>query len=119
MGIEKFVCTITKWFCLDATANQVFANLAFYGCSTNLVIYLTSVMHQSNAAASTNVSNWNGVGYITPLIGAFLADAYWGRYWASFVFSFIYIIVSDMHINSIFDNLSCGQERDTLSTLVL
>ena len=101
MGIEKFVCTITKWFCLDATANQVFANLAFYGCSTNLVIYLTSVMHQSNAAASTNVSNWNGVGYITPLIGAFLADAYWGRYWASFVFSFIYIIVSDMHINSL------------------
>ena len=58
-------------------------------------------MHQSNAAASTNVSNWNGVGYITPLIGAFLADAYWGRYWASFVFSIIYIIVSDMHINSL------------------
>ena len=57
-------------------------------------------MHQSNAAASTNVSNWNGVGYITPLIGAFLADAYWGRYWASFVFSFIYIIVSDVHVNS-------------------
>lgn len=73
---------------------MVFSNLGFYGVAANLVVYLTSVMHQSNSAAATNVSNWNGVGYITPLIGAFLADAYWGRYWASFVSTFIYIIVS-------------------------
>jgi len=79
------------------TANQVFVNLGFYGCSANLVMYLTSVMHQSNAAASMNVSNWNGAGYITPLVGAFLADAYWGRYWASIVSSFIYIIVCASH----------------------
>ncbi|XP_024375102.1 protein NRT1/ PTR FAMILY 8.1 isoform X3 [Physcomitrium patens] len=85
----------TSWFiyCFcGVPANQVFANMGFYGCSANLVRYLTSVMHQSNATASTNVSNWNGVGYITPLIGAFLADAYWGRYWASFVFTFIFVI---------------------------
>ena len=69
-------------------------NLGFYGCSANLVMYLTSVMHMSNAAASTSVSNWNGVGYITPLVGAFLADAYWGRYWASFVASFVFLMVS-------------------------
>ncbi|KAG0569735.1 hypothetical protein KC19_6G112500 [Ceratodon purpureus] len=79
----------TSWFIYS---NQVFVNLGFYGCSANLVMYLTSVMHQSNSVAATNVSNWNGVGYITPLVGAFLADAYWGRYWASFVSSFVYII---------------------------
>ncbi|KAH8964754.1 hypothetical protein BDL97_04G082800 [Sphagnum fallax] len=79
----------TSWFIYG---NQVFTNLAFYGCSTNLVIYLTSVMHEDNAAAATNVSNWNGAGYITPLIGAFLADAYWGRYWASVVSSFVFIL---------------------------
>lgn len=51
-------------------------------------------MHESNAAAATNVSNWNGAGYITPLIGAFLADAYWGRYWAGFVSMVVFSIVS-------------------------
>ncbi|XP_024401540.1 protein NRT1/ PTR FAMILY 8.1 isoform X1 [Physcomitrium patens] len=79
----------TSWFIYS---NQVFVNLAWYGCSTNLVTYLTSVMHQSNSAAATNVSNWNGAGYVTPLIGAFLADGYWGRYWAAVVCCLIYII---------------------------
>ncbi|KAG0610652.1 hypothetical protein M758_7G081500 [Ceratodon purpureus] len=79
----------TFWF---NYSQQVFTNLAWYGIAANLVTYFTSVMHQSNSVASTNVTNWLGVGYITPLIGAFVADAYWGRYWTCFVSGVIYII---------------------------
>ena len=47
----------------------------------------------ANAAAANNVTNWGGTCYITPLIGAFLADAYLGRFWtiagASVVYQFV------------------------------
>jgi glycine/D-amino acid oxidase-like deaminating enzyme len=36
---------------------------------------------------------WKATVYLTPLLGAFLADAYMGRYWVILVFSIIYFIV--------------------------
>jgi len=62
--------------------------------STNLVLYFKNRLHQHSATASKNVSNWSGTCYITPLIGAFLADSYLGRYWTIAGFSIIYVIVS-------------------------
>ena len=44
--------------------------------STNLVNYLQIRINKGNVTASNNVTNWSGNCYITPLIGAFLADAY-------------------------------------------
>uniref|UniRef100_A0A6N2MQI9 Uncharacterized protein n=1 Tax=Salix viminalis TaxID=40686 RepID=A0A6N2MQI9_SALVM len=35
----------------------------------------------SNVVAVNNVANWSGTCYVIPLLGAFLADAYLGRYW--------------------------------------
>ena len=40
------------------------------------------------------VTNWSGTCYIFPLLGAFIADSYLGRYKTIIVFSIIYIIVS-------------------------
>lgn len=66
--------------------------LAYYGIATNLVTYLTTKLHEGNVAAATNVTTWQGTCYLTPLIGAILADAYWGRYWTIAIFSTIYFI---------------------------
>ncbi|THG18304.1 hypothetical protein TEA_021605 [Camellia sinensis var. sinensis] len=66
--------------------------LAFYGIAANLVSYLTKTMHEGNVSAARNVSNWAGTAYLTPLIGAVLADACWGRYWTIAVFSAIYFL---------------------------
>ncbi|XP_051148515.1 protein NRT1/ PTR FAMILY 8.3-like [Andrographis paniculata] len=66
--------------------------LAYYGISTNLVSYLTKKLHEGNASAARNVTTWQGTCYLTPLIGAVLADAYWGRYWTIAAFSMIYFI---------------------------
>ncbi|CAK9133899.1 unnamed protein product [Ilex paraguariensis] len=65
--------------------------LAYYGMSTNLVNYLQIRLNQGNVTASNNVTNWSGTCYITPLIGAFLADAYLGRYWTIAGFSILYV----------------------------
>ncbi|XP_043695866.1 protein NRT1/ PTR FAMILY 8.3-like [Telopea speciosissima] len=66
--------------------------LAYYGIAKNLVTYLTHKLHEGNVSAARNVNTWQGTCYITPLIGAFLADAYWGKYWTVAVFSTIYFI---------------------------
>uniref|UniRef100_A0A0E0LFF2 Uncharacterized protein n=1 Tax=Oryza punctata TaxID=4537 RepID=A0A0E0LFF2_ORYPU len=54
--------------------------LAYYGITFNLVTYLTAELHQSNVAAANNVSTWQATCFLTPLVGAIVADSYWGRY---------------------------------------
>jgi hypothetical protein len=41
------------------------------------------------------VYNWAGTAWILPLLGGFLADAYWGRYWTIAVSAVIYLMVSE------------------------
>ncbi|KAF8662870.1 hypothetical protein HU200_055450 [Digitaria exilis] len=61
-------------------------------CPYILVNYMKTRLGQGNSVAANNVTNWSGTCYITPLIGAFLADAYMGRYWTIASFMIIYII---------------------------
>ncbi|KAG8053479.1 hypothetical protein GUJ93_ZPchr0001g32994 [Zizania palustris] len=60
--------------------------------STNLVNYMKTRLGQESAIAANNVTNWSGTCYITPLLGAFLADAYMGRFWTIASFMIIYIL---------------------------
>lgn len=78
--------------CPFILGNECCERLAYYGMSSNLVVYFTERLNQHNTTASNNVSNWSGTCYITPLIGAFIADAYIGRYWTIACFSIIYVI---------------------------
>lgn len=78
--------------CPFILGNECCERLAYYGIATNLVSYLTQKLHQGNASAASTVTTWQGTCYLTPLIGAVLADAYWGRYWTIAVFSVIYFI---------------------------
>ncbi|EFJ32364.1 hypothetical protein SELMODRAFT_439656 [Selaginella moellendorffii] len=66
--------------------------LAFYGINANLVMYLTKELHQGNATAAKNVAVWAGTGYLTPLIGAFIADSFLGRFKTIAAFSTLYVV---------------------------
>lgn len=61
--------------------------------STNLILYLTRVMGQESGHAALQVSLFEGTCYLTPLLGAWLADSRWGRYKTIMVFSIIYFLV--------------------------
>lgn len=87
---------VNNSFKLQFTGNECCERLAYYGISTNLVLYFKKQLNQHSATASKNVSDWSGTCYITPLIGAFLADSYLGRYWTIACFSIIYVIVSKL-----------------------
>ncbi|CAK8578268.1 unnamed protein product [Lathyrus sativus] len=78
--------------CPFILGNECCERLAFFGITTNLVTYLTTKLHEGNASAARNVGVWQGTCYLTPLIGAVLADGYWGRYWTIAVFSMIYFV---------------------------
>jgi hypothetical protein len=76
--------------------------LAYYGIAKNLVTYLTRKLHEGNVSAARNVTTWQGTCYLTPLIGAILADSYWGRYWTIAVFSAIYFLVITNYFKALF-----------------
>ncbi|KAK8662744.1 hypothetical protein V6N13_024635 [Hibiscus sabdariffa] len=78
--------------CPYILGNECCERLAYYGINTNLVNYLKFQLNQKNVAAVSNVTNWSGTCYVMPLIGAFLADAYLGRYWTIASFSMIYVL---------------------------
>lgn len=78
--------------CLFILGTECCERLAYFGIATNLVTYLTTNLHQNNVEAARTVTNWIGTCYLTPLIGAVIADTCWGRYWTIAVFSTIYFV---------------------------
>ncbi|KAM0911168.1 hypothetical protein ACQ4PT_013672 [Festuca glaucescens] len=66
--------------------------MCFAAVARNLVTYLTTVLHESNVDAARNVSTRTGSCFLTPVVGAFLADSYWGRYKTIVVFLSVYIV---------------------------
>ncbi len=70
--------------------NEFGERLAFYGLVTNLIIYLTSVMGQTDADAAVSVNIFQGTCYLTPVVGAYLADCRYGRYKTILIFSWVY-----------------------------
>ncbi|PNT78398.1 hypothetical protein BRADI_1g78703v3 [Brachypodium distachyon] len=71
--------------------NQALATLAVSGIGTNLVTFMRVVMRQDNADAANHVSNWSGTTYVFSIIGALIADSYWGRYKACIIFQLLFL----------------------------
>lgn len=75
--------------------NEVAERLAFYAIAVSMVSYLVLEMHQAIPVAATHVTNWIGAAFVLTLLGAFMADAYLGRFKTIIVFSCIYAVVRD------------------------
>ncbi|KAJ3690086.1 hypothetical protein LUZ61_019250 [Rhynchospora tenuis] len=78
--------------CFFVVVYEVFERMAYYGISSNLVLYLTEKLHQGTVASSNNVTNWGGTIWMTPVIGAYIADAHLGRYRTFVLSALIYIL---------------------------
>lgn len=72
--------------------NEVAERLAFFAIAVNMVAYLVFEMHQSLPTAATHVSDWIGAAYVLTIFGAFMADAYLGRFKTIILFSCIYAV---------------------------
>ncbi|MEW5319134.1 MAG: hypothetical protein WDW38_010304 [Sanguina aurantia] len=90
-AVEKQRSTLLT-VCPFILGNEFCERLAFYGLATNLVTYVTQVMGGDPATAAIQVSIFEGTCYVTPLLGAYLADSRWGRYTTILVFSCVYLV---------------------------
>ncbi|KAI4373288.1 hypothetical protein MLD38_011427 [Melastoma candidum] len=73
-------------------ANEVCDRLAVTGFFSNMNNYLTTQLHLPSTKAANIYTNFSGMGSLTPLIGAFIADSYAGRFWTIVVASFFYVV---------------------------
>uniref|UniRef100_A0A803LMM3 Uncharacterized protein n=1 Tax=Chenopodium quinoa TaxID=63459 RepID=A0A803LMM3_CHEQI len=72
-------------------AYEVFERMAYYGISSNLVLYMTRKLHQGTVQSANNVTNWVGTIWMTPILGAYVADTHLGRYWTFLISCAIYL----------------------------
>ncbi|XP_010504182.1 PREDICTED: protein NRT1/ PTR FAMILY 5.7 [Camelina sativa] len=66
--------------------------LSYFGIATNLVVYLTTILHQDLKMAVKNANYWSGVTTLMPLLGGFVADAYLGRYATVLLATTVYLM---------------------------
>lgn len=60
-------------------AIEMWERFSYYGMRAVLVLYLTKALFFDKALASNIYGGYVGLVYMTPLIGGFIADRYWGN----------------------------------------
>lgn len=65
---------------MNVAGNETFERLAVFGLFANFMVYLTREFHLDQVYASNIISLWFGISNFTPLLGAFISDAYVGRF---------------------------------------
>ncbi|MBO9570871.1 MAG: peptide MFS transporter [Chitinophagaceae bacterium] len=60
-------------------ATEMWERFNYYGMRAILVLFMTKALLLSDAFASNLYGSYTGLVYLTPLIGGYIADRYWGN----------------------------------------
>ncbi|XP_074289586.1 protein NRT1/ PTR FAMILY 5.6-like [Silene latifolia] len=74
-------------------STEFIERLGYFSISSNLITYLTTVMHQDLETAVNSVNTWAGVSLVMPIFGGFLGDSYVGRFYIALFSSLLYVLV--------------------------
>lgn len=79
--------------------NEAAERFSFYGMKAVLAVFMVQYLHlmdglggavMNEAEATANVHLFNGMVYLTPFLGALLADVFWGKYRTIIALSIVY-----------------------------
>ncbi|KAH0668942.1 hypothetical protein KY289_023435 [Solanum tuberosum] len=76
--------------------NESFERIASYGSQTNLIIYLMTYYNMSAATGTSILGLWGALSSGLAIVGAIIADSYWGRFNAvayGTIFTFIGMVI--------------------------
>lgn len=96
-------------------ATEFGERFSYYGLRAVLTLYFLSIGY-TEAESVSLFAYTSALAYFTPLLGGFVADAFWGRYRTILVFSLIYVLGSAMLAVSA---ASGGGPKGALAALVL
>ncbi|KAL6910000.1 hypothetical protein ACP4OV_001258 [Aristida adscensionis] len=72
--------------------SEICDRFATAGFGANLITYLTQQLHLPLVEATNTLTNFGGTSSLTPILGAFAADAFAGRFWTIIAGSVFYQI---------------------------
>src|SRR6202008_3824591 len=58
---------------------EMWERFSYYGMRAIFALYMTKALFLDKAAASNIYGSFTGLVYLTPLIGGYVADRYWGN----------------------------------------
>ncbi|KAK5774901.1 Nitrate transporter 1.7 -like protein [Gossypium arboreum] len=61
--------------------NETFERLASFGLMANFMVYLQSEYHMNQVKAATLLNTWSAASNFAPVIGAYVSDAFIGKFW--------------------------------------
>ncbi|KAJ0982827.1 hypothetical protein J5N97_011082 [Dioscorea zingiberensis] len=69
------------WKCMPfIIGNETFERVASFGLTANFTVYLVNKLHMKQVSAANLTNIFSGTTNFAPLVGAFICDAYWGRF---------------------------------------
>lgn len=85
---SSFLTPVVWCILISETAER----FAYFGFRAILVLYLTTELEYTESAAIAVYAYNSSLAYFTPLLGAYLADGYWGRYRTILTFGCVYVL---------------------------
>ncbi|XWS24768.1 hypothetical protein CRYUN_Cryun27aG0012600 [Craigia yunnanensis] len=99
-------------------AVEIAERFVYYGIASNLITYLTGPLGESTASAAAQVNAWSGAASLLPLLCAFVADSFLGRYRTIILASLVYILgLGLLTLSATLPSVSSsgGQNADTVT----
>ncbi|MCO5546863.1 hypothetical protein L7F22_000300 [Adiantum nelumboides] len=78
--------------CIFIIGYEIIDRLAYFGIVANLVLYIQDELHQGTVSATKNVNYFKGATLVLPILGAFLADSYLGKFRTIAYLSAFYVV---------------------------